>query len=78
MTDAGFFHGMLAIVALYMHGHCGIPVKEDILYHRGETMQVIHRGLTNPKAANLPMLVSTMVTITSFEVIPQPHPSIVC
>jgi hypothetical protein len=59
---------MLAIVALYMHGHRGINVKADILYHRGQAMQLIHRGLGTPSTADLSSLLASMVSITVFEV----------
>jgi hypothetical protein len=59
---------MLAIVALYMHGHRGMPVKADILYHRGKAMQLIHRDLSNPNTVNPIVLLGSMMTITVFEV----------
>lgn len=59
---------MLSTVSLYMHGHLGIEARQDILYHRGETMKIIHERLANIDNVDRGLLMSTIVTILSFEV----------
>jgi hypothetical protein len=49
-------------------GHCGIEAKQDILYHRGEAMRIIHERLANLEGVNKGLLISVIVTILSFEV----------
>jgi hypothetical protein len=61
---------MLSTVSLYMHGHLGIEARQDILYHRGETMKIIHERLANIDNVDKGLLMSTIVTILSFEVQP--------
>lgn len=76
MRDAGLYHAMLSTVSLYMHGHLGIEARQDILFHRGETMKIIHERLANIDNVDRGLLMSTIVTILSFEVafsLP-PHP----
>jgi hypothetical protein len=69
MTDPGLFNSILSTVALYMHSHVGIPVvKEDILYHRGETMKIINQRLNNMAGVDASILVGVIATILSFEV----------
>jgi hypothetical protein len=72
MTDPGLWNSILSTVALYMHSHVGIPVvKEDILYHRGETMKIINQRLSNMEGVNAAVLIGVIATILSFEVV---HP----
>jgi hypothetical protein len=69
MRDPGLFNGILSTVALYMHSHIGIPVvKEDILYHRGETMKIINQRLHNMAGVDASVLIGVIATILSFEV----------
>ena len=70
MTDPGLYHAMLSTVSLYMHGHLGIEARQDILYHRGETMKIIHERLADVDKVDKGLLMSTIVTILSFEVLP--------
>jgi len=67
MHDPGLYHAMLSTVSLYMHGHCGIEAKQEILYHRGETMRIIHERLANLEGVDVGLLMSVIVTILSFE-----------
>ncbi|KAE9966372.1 hypothetical protein EG328_008987 [Venturia inaequalis] len=67
MRDAGLYHAMLSTVSLYMHGHLGIEARQDILFHRGETMKIIHERLANIDNVDRGLLMSTIVTILSFE-----------
>lgn len=75
MRDAGLYHAMLSTVSLYMHGHLGIEARRDILFHRGETMKIIHERLANIDNVDKGLLMSTIVTILSFEVHPTLHPN---
>jgi hypothetical protein len=59
---------MLSTVSLYMHSHLGIEARQDILYHRGKTMKIIHDRLANIENVDKGSLMSTIVTILSFEV----------
>lgn len=59
---------MLAMVALYMHGHHGLNTKADILYHRGEALQRVHRGLANIMTADSSALLATVTVLAAFEV----------
>lgn len=69
MIDPGLFHGILSTVALYMHSHIGIPiVKEDILFHRGQTMGIINKRLNDIKGIDASLLIGAIATILSFEV----------
>ncbi|KIW02106.1 uncharacterized protein PV09_06596 [Verruconis gallopava] len=67
VENEGLLHGMLSIVALYMHGHHGLPVKQDILYHRGQAMQIINRDLSDPTKMNMSSLMSSMTSVAVFE-----------
>jgi hypothetical protein len=59
---------MLAIVALYMHSHKGVPVKAEILHHRGQAMQVIQRGMSAAETTDFMALGSSMAGMAVFEV----------
>jgi hypothetical protein len=73
MRDPGLFNSILSTVALYMHSHVGITVvKEDILYHRGETMNIINQRLNNMAGVDPAILIGVIATILSFEVIALP------
>jgi hypothetical protein len=70
MRDPGLFNSILSTVALYMHSHVGITVvKEDILFHRGETMKIINQRLNNMEGVDASILIGVIATILSFEVI---------
>jgi hypothetical protein len=70
MLDPGLFHGTLSIVALYMHNHIGITiVKEDLFFHRGEAMKIISKQLHNINRVDISMLIGTIATMLSFEVL---------
>ncbi|KAF2423725.1 hypothetical protein EJ08DRAFT_440158 [Tothia fuscella] len=68
MRDPGLFNGMLSTVALYMHSHVGISVvREDILFHRGETMKIINTRLASMTGVDASNLIGVIATILSFE-----------